>query len=72
MSKVTVSSYDLRAVLSLLRVYLKLEDPAGHFKDPDGKLPDATYFGAMKKLEDALIAQDPDHEPFEYRPPAKK
>jgi hypothetical protein len=52
---VTVDAGDLKAVLSLLRVYMGSEEPAGHFKDiPGQRLPDAFFFVRIGNLEKAL------------------
>jgi hypothetical protein len=55
---VTSDAGDLRAVLSLLRVYMGTEEPVGHFKDDPGRLhPDARYMVCLQRLLDALADQ---------------
>jgi hypothetical protein len=58
---VTVDAGDLRAVLSLLRVYMGAEESAGHFKDHPGRLvPDARYVACL---------QSSCKQPFAWRAP---
>jgi hypothetical protein len=57
---VTVDAGDLRAVPSLLRVYMGAEEPTGHFKHHPGRLlPDARYVVCVRRLLDALADQRP-------------
>lgn len=58
MAIISVDSHDLKAALSLLRVYMGLEEPSGHFKDRDGKLVDASYHARISRLEKALEAEE--------------
>jgi hypothetical protein len=59
MKKIQVSSGDLRMIMSLLREYMGQEEPTSHFRDTQGKLPDASYFTAIDRLQKELAKQDP-------------
>jgi hypothetical protein len=60
MAGVTVSSYDLRAALSLLSVYMGEKEPAGHFKDQETKLADGFYVVSISNLRRELEKQAPE------------
>jgi hypothetical protein len=57
MAMIKVDEHDLKAVLSLLDVYMGNAEPSGHFKDPDRLLVDAFYFVRVANLKAALKEQ---------------